>query len=122
MSVVIKTYILYGTEVDLSKYDTSKFEDEDEFGDYLHDVINKPESEYKLIYDESSGNYHFGFIIDMSSDSHWNTQYLISQSFDDIMNQVTDEVRQSIDWMLMIYFNERAEVSPIGYKILTVYC
>lgn len=122
MSVVIKTYIFYGTKVDLSKFDTSKFEDEDEFEDYLYDVINKPESAYKLIYDETTGNHQFGFVIDEACDSSWYPRYLSCQTFNQIMDQVTDEVRESIDWMLLIYFNERSELLPLEYKILTVCC
>lgn len=122
MSVVIRTYILYGAKVDTSNYDKNRFEDEQDFIDYIYDVINIDDCPYKVIYNEMDNSYYYGYIIDEASDSHWDTKYLSSRTFDEIISEVSTEVTESLDWMLHIHFNMRSETSDINFRILTVYC
>lgn len=122
MSVVIRTYILYGAKVDTSNFDKNRFEDEQDFIDYIYDVINIDDCPYKVIYNEMDNSYYYGYIIDEASDSHWDTQYLSSRTFDEIISEVSTEVKESLDWMLHIHFDMRSETSDINFRILTVYC
>lgn len=122
MSVTIKTFVLYGTEVDISNFDKSQFVDEEEYVDYLNDVINKIDSPYKLIYDEDSDSYCFGYVIDESIESSWENTYLKSITFSQMKKCITENVRDAFDWLLLLHFNTRARNRNIDYMILTVYC
>lgn len=122
MSVTIKTFVLYGTEVDTSNFDQSKFANQEEYIDYLYDVINKKDSPYQLIYDEDTDSYCFGFVIDESIESNWESTYLKSTTFTEMRKCITENVREALDWILMLQFNRRAKNCYIDYRILTVYC
>lgn len=122
MSVTIRTYVLYGTIVDVSNYDTTRFEDEMEYVDYLYDVINKCDSPYKIIYNEDNNEYYFGYVIDEGCDGNWDNKYLSTQSFSAIAKKVTPEIEQAVDWFLLINFDMRSSSSDVELMILTVYC
>jgi hypothetical protein len=122
MSVTVKTFVLYGTDVDISNFDTSKFTDKEEYVDYLYDVINKNDSPYKLIYDEDTDSHCFGYVIDESIDSNWESKYLKSATFSEMRSHITDNVREALDWILMLQFDKRSKNCYIDYRILTVYC
>lgn len=122
MSVTTKTYVLYGTKVDVFNYDNNRFQDDIDYIDYLYDVVNKTDSPYQVIYNEEQNDYYFGYVIDEASEDNWESKCLRSQTFDDIANAVTNEVREALDWMLLIHFNKRISTSIVQYRILTVYC
>lgn len=122
MSVTIKTFVLYGTEVNVSNFDESRFSDSEEFVEYLYDVINKNDSPFKLIYDEDTNSHYFGFVIDESIVSSWENQYLKSTTFTEMSKCITDNVLEGLDWMLMLQFNTRSKNCYVDFRILTVYC
>lgn len=120
MSGTVKTYVLYGTKLNVDYYDKDKFEDVLDYIYYLYDVVNKADSPYKVLYNEDQDDYYFGYVIDEASADHWESSFLISQSFDEIGNKVTREVLEALDWMLLIHFEKRSKTSRFEYRILTV--
>lgn len=122
MSAIVKTYLLYGTKVDVHKYDTTKFTDYLDYVDYLFDVVNRDGSTYRVILDEDKDDYYFGYIIDEAKCGSWDCTYLSTQTFDDVMEKVTSDIVEALDWMLLIHFNQRLEESNVKTRILTVYC
>lgn len=122
MSVKVKTYVLYGTKVDVFDYDRDRFQDDIDYIDYLYDVVNKDDSPYQVIYNEDQNDYYFGYVIDEASESSWESSYLSTQTFDEIANAITSEVREAMDWLLLIHFNRRSKFTTLQYHILTVYC
>lgn len=122
MSVKLRTYILYGTKITINNYDTERFEDKDDYIDYLYGIINKDESAYRLIYNEFENDYYFGYVIDKASTGNWDSEYLKTQTFSELISTITPEIKQSLEWLLLIHFNMRSSNCEIEHRILTVYC
>lgn len=122
MSVTVKTYVLYGTKVDVLDYDRDRFQDDIDYIDYLYDVVNKDDSPFQVIYNEDQNDYYFGYVIDEASEGSWESTHLSTQTFDEIADAITNEVREAMDWLLLIHFNKRSKFTTLQYRILTVYC
>ena len=120
MSVTTKTYILYGTKISTDNYNKSIFEGEDDYIDYLYEVINIDESPYELIYNEADNSYYFGFVMDKARTSNW--EYLSTRTFEELTNTITPDIEQSVGRLLLEHFNIKRDNCKIEHRILTVYC
>lgn len=119
--VTARTFILYGTKVDFGKFDTSRFENAEEYINHVYDVINKVDSPFQMIYDELSDSHYFGYVIDQAADTEWETELLNTVSFSDLKDKVTTDIRESVDWILLVYFGRRASEFNVDLWILSVY-
>lgn len=118
--MTVGTYLLYGCEVCLNPV-PDKFSDADEYIDYLYDVLNNNTSSYKIIYEDNSSKFYFGYVIDKACDSDEYVQYFNSTSITQCSRAITPEVFESLEWLFLVYFNKKIEDLIFDFYILTTY-
>lgn len=119
--IAAQTYVLYGTEIDVTKFDKERFENLEEYINHIYDVINKDDSPFTMIYDEFNDKHFFGYVLDKAEDSKWQTQHLNTVSFTSLQSEITTDVKEALDWILLVYFGTRSRDCNVDYWILSVY-
>lgn len=118
--MTVGTYLLYGCEVNIYPI-PSKFIDADEYIEYLYNVLNNNNSHYRIVYDVNSSKFYLGYVIDEAHDEEHGVSYLNSISYKEMRTYITIEVYESLEWLYLVYFNNKLENTELDFHLLITY-